>query len=624
MAPDSASSCVFCDVENERARSPSSFGPLPTSQSRGDPSLEIPCTKIQEVQSKILYGSADSLESWQIRLLELQPRAGRGLLVGRLFNADILSDKEGAVESGTKNRYDFTAVSYWWGEDQSPRYHLECNGMDYPIPLEAYRALHRIRHRVNPVYVWMDSICINQHDVEEKSKQVARMRSVYQNARQVVVYLGEYPKPSQHLRGIAKTSTEFVFNLLEDHDHWTHGRTSKYGITTSESLRQSAVSGNTLCNPHAELLQSGVAEISQRRWLNRVWVKQEVWAARSIEILYGHSTLSWRALKAMRAFFEDLLFPVLEAHQEPALMTLVQDLNRKLDGLDIGTPVAHVAANEDDRPNPQLLDDKEPHRDIINVLRKAEGAECSNIRDRIYGLLGLTWTNVGQVDDHREKCFLVKYDEHPAETFMRLARYIITRDNSLNILLLSSAFPRSDGSGQVCDEHSSYDKYREPENLPSWVPDWRLPLGYIDPYPLMTPTWWSSVQNQRTYIESERHKLSTEGHIVGYVSPCFTRQLASNTWVWWTHHLPENYSLSCAPSPTSRDGVDLLALIRGVEAPVIIRGTHVQHEYHHIGPLFTWGSEWMQSGDPLFFALEGFMEALKENPGEDCEIIELV
>ena len=48
-------------------------------------------------------------------------------------------------------------------------------------------------------------------------------------------------------------------------------------------------------------------------------------------------------------------------------------------------------------------------------------ADCSCVHDRVYGLLGMTWTNVERVnDDFRQNTFLVSYNEHPVETFARL------------------------------------------------------------------------------------------------------------------------------------------------------------------------------------------------------------
>jgi hypothetical protein len=38
--------------------------------------------------------------------------------------------------------------------------------------------------------VWIDALCINQSDDEEKTEQVRRMGEVYAQAKQVIVYLG--------------------------------------------------------------------------------------------------------------------------------------------------------------------------------------------------------------------------------------------------------------------------------------------------------------------------------------------------------------------------------------------------------------------------------------------------
>jgi hypothetical protein len=38
--------------------------------------------------------------------------------------------------------------------------------------------------------VWVDAICINQRDKEEREDQVAKMGRIYEDALRVVVYLG--------------------------------------------------------------------------------------------------------------------------------------------------------------------------------------------------------------------------------------------------------------------------------------------------------------------------------------------------------------------------------------------------------------------------------------------------
>lgn len=54
--------------------------------------------------------------------------------------------------------------------------------------LSALRYLRRSReHRP----LWADAICINQHDLAERSTQVALMGDIYQTANSVTVWLGD-------------------------------------------------------------------------------------------------------------------------------------------------------------------------------------------------------------------------------------------------------------------------------------------------------------------------------------------------------------------------------------------------------------------------------------------------
>jgi hypothetical protein len=39
--------------------------------------------------------------------------------------------------------------------------------------------------------IWIDAICINQQDISERTQQVQFMRCIYENAEQVLIWLGE-------------------------------------------------------------------------------------------------------------------------------------------------------------------------------------------------------------------------------------------------------------------------------------------------------------------------------------------------------------------------------------------------------------------------------------------------
>jgi hypothetical protein len=51
-------------------------------------------------------------------------------------------------------------------------------------------ALRGLRDSATPTRLWADAICIDQSNNEEKNQQVRRMGTIYTNARQVVVWLG--------------------------------------------------------------------------------------------------------------------------------------------------------------------------------------------------------------------------------------------------------------------------------------------------------------------------------------------------------------------------------------------------------------------------------------------------
>jgi hypothetical protein len=58
-----------------------------------------------------------------------------------------------------------------------------------------YFALRRIRQSLPSwgcyPYLWIDAICINQEDLQERTNQVKMMGDIFENAFQVLVWLGE-------------------------------------------------------------------------------------------------------------------------------------------------------------------------------------------------------------------------------------------------------------------------------------------------------------------------------------------------------------------------------------------------------------------------------------------------
>jgi hypothetical protein len=84
----------------------------------------------------------------------------------------------------------YEALSYTWGDpaEKSP---INISGAMFSAQRNLKSALHHLRYPDKVRILWVDALCINQSDNEEKSAQVARMGDIYKNAEQTTVWLGE-------------------------------------------------------------------------------------------------------------------------------------------------------------------------------------------------------------------------------------------------------------------------------------------------------------------------------------------------------------------------------------------------------------------------------------------------
>ncbi|KAK6845707.1 hypothetical protein PG995_015817 [Apiospora arundinis] len=93
---------------------------------------------------------------------------------------------------------DFEALSYVWG-DPTAREEILLEGERISVTQNLYFALKGLRHRDSDRIMWIDAICINQSDLEERQAQVAQMDVIYRQATGVVVWLGPETNSSSRL-----------------------------------------------------------------------------------------------------------------------------------------------------------------------------------------------------------------------------------------------------------------------------------------------------------------------------------------------------------------------------------------------------------------------------------------
>ncbi|PWY80195.1 HET-domain-containing protein [Aspergillus eucalypticola CBS 122712] len=206
------------------------------------------------------------------RMMRLLPNKDKDAeLECELFNYDLTSG------SGADSHL-YEALSYVWGSKTRSRT-IKLNSRAFPVTENLYLALSRLRNRQLERILWVDAICINQDDLNEKTEQIPLMRTIYAQAQHVTVWLGEaYGDGDKALEGLRC--------LAEGQDVDIEGC-------------------GALC-----------VNLFERAWFRRIWVLQEVGVARSIYIMCGSVQINGHALceglKRMRlpAEYQEKIGPV--------------------------------------------------------------------------------------------------------------------------------------------------------------------------------------------------------------------------------------------------------------------------------------------------------------------------
>ncbi|KAK6434462.1 hypothetical protein LTR95_009351 [Oleoguttula sp. CCFEE 5521] len=115
----------------------------------------------------------------EIRLLDLQAGHGEDIVRCQITHAFL--------DDATLPSYE--TISYVWG-DPSIRTFVEIDGCPVAIPRSAAAALARMRLRDANRMLWIDAVCIDQANSQERGHQVGMMADVYAKGVCCLAYLG--------------------------------------------------------------------------------------------------------------------------------------------------------------------------------------------------------------------------------------------------------------------------------------------------------------------------------------------------------------------------------------------------------------------------------------------------
>ncbi|KAK4448890.1 heterokaryon incompatibility protein-domain-containing protein [Podospora aff. communis PSN243] len=341
---------------------------------------------------------------------------------------------------------EYEALSYTWG-DSSQKRTIGLNGIDFDVTTNLHAALNRLRLPDSKRLLWVDAICIDQTNTDERAAQVPRMREIYQRAQRVVIWLGMESQDSSLAMSVLEGlggSHEQTKDIKNKSGEWygpQYDLMRAYGREASEANTKRTIeklSELDLMSP-GDVTEEGWAAMEklllERPYWKRVWIIQEVAYAREVIIHCGEATLAWSAFEYLpmrsdwRRFFKEA-----ERFRLAALESGVVRL---------------LGSRSESREVSRKFGFEKESTTLLNRLTDFWDYGSTDPRDKIYALLGLP------AIDYDIVLPKVDYKANVATVFSQVALAIMEHERTLDILCL----PHPDSENR---------KF----GLPSWVPDW--------------------------------------------------------------------------------------------------------------------------------------------------------
>jgi hypothetical protein len=294
--------------------------------------------------SSFQYYTLD-LNQREIRLIEIDPNLSpvTGRIQCRLWHA--------------KADCDYKALSYTWGPSKLYRV-ININHRGFAVRKNLWHFLNAARSRGLKCSLWIDAVSIDQDNVTERNHQVQYMGHIYSQASQVIVWLGLATKGTNALaRHLLRSEQQQYLKAYHE----------------TRCLQEIHVS-------HA-LIAAGAEDLYRRDYWDRTWVIQEILLAKELVVFIGAETIAWRYVSAFLLREEGQMEQLrrLSNFADPLQTTHVYRIFRQR-LVSPGTMHGHA---------------------LESLIRQFAYSQCRDIRDRIFGLLGL----VEQGED-----FLVDYN----------------------------------------------------------------------------------------------------------------------------------------------------------------------------------------------------------------------
>ncbi|KAI0438720.1 heterokaryon incompatibility protein-domain-containing protein [Xylaria telfairii] len=289
---------------------------------------------------------------------------------------------------------DYTAISYMWGSPEDTKT-IRINGIPFTVGQNLVAALKCLRSSLVDK-VWVDAICINQDDADERNAHVMRIRDIFSQSLAVTVWLGEDEMSGTRLCSWVDTlfdKLRFCNTILETHGRQTleaalgidvkawesnHNYEELVGFPFPEDALYFDDKDKVAPPRFRDVVALTLFRLAQNPYWTRLWIIQEL-AVSPIRstVNWGNSSVPLRAVLTLAGIFCNNILnnSALDSRVVAVISPFLQLLNS------IGQwQKSGVLSSKEDGLKGTALDD-------LNCL--AGSAQCTLPHDKVFGLLGL-------------------------------------------------------------------------------------------------------------------------------------------------------------------------------------------------------------------------------------------
>jgi hypothetical protein len=170
----------------------------------------------------------------------------------------------------------YRAISYCWG-DPTPTHQISLSTHPFGVTETVKQFfLRAIELGYAETSIWIDAICIDQTNIEERSQQVKLMGDVYSKAVEVLIWFGEASDDSHHAIQLLNSPQIRQINNKK----------------ASSSQVLELLGKDPLTRPDSPAWRA-MEVFLYRPWFSRLWVVQEGVLSRRAILICGPDTASW-------------------------------------------------------------------------------------------------------------------------------------------------------------------------------------------------------------------------------------------------------------------------------------------------------------------------------------------